>query len=204
MQERQFLNESTSIPPSGVWATVATGIEVYKNLETVVNQYISSLDEYSDEQFLFKKDDETWSLGQMYEHLNLTSNFFFLANCVRCLEQRKGQIGGEKNESGEKTFIKGSFPPIKIKIPEALRGPEPVAKNKEEYRQILEKILADAKNLVKTISEDKGIYKALHPPMGWLNAQEWFYLHEMHHRHHLRQKLELEALLPAPQPPEGA
>ena len=176
-----------------------TAAEVYKNLETVVNQYISSLDEYADEQFFFKKDEETWSLGQMYEHLTLSSNFFFLANCVRCLEHRKGQEGGEKNEFGEKLFIKGSFPPIKIKIPEVLRGPEPVAKACHEYRSILEKILLDSKNLIEAVCNDDGAYKALQPAMGWLNAKEWFYLHEMHYRHHLRQKAEL-----APKPPMGA
>ncbi len=168
--------------------------EVYQNIETVVNQYINSLDDYSDEQFFFKTNEETWSLGQMYEHLAVSSQFFFLANCVRCLEKRKGQLGGEKNEFGEKLFIKGSFPPIKIKIPEVLRGPDPVAKSRQEYRQILEKILVDSKNLIEAVSNDDSSYKALQPAMGWLDAKEWYYLHEMHYRHHLRQKIELESL----------
>ena len=190
-QIKNIENPVLSTPPSGAEATDASGA-VYKNLESTVNQYISSLDEYSDEQFSFKEDTETWSLGQMYEHINLSSNFFFLANCVRCLEQRKGQVGGEKNEFGEKSFAKNSFPPIKIKIPEALRGPEPVAKAKSEYKAILEKILADAHALIEAVNADAGNYKTLHPPMGFLNAQEWFQLHEMHVRHHLRQKAELE------------
>jgi len=168
--------------------------EVYPNLETVVNQYISSLDDYSDEQFFFKTNEETWSLGQMYEHLTVSSQFFFLANCVRCLEKRKGQEGGEKNEFGEKLFIKGSFPPVKLKIPDAIRGPEPIAKTREEYRNILAKILTDSQNLIEAVSNDDGSYKALQVAMGWLDAKEWYYLHEMHYRHHLRQKTELESL----------
>lgn len=167
--------------------------EVYPNLETVVNQYFNSLDNYSDEQFFFKKDEETWSLGQMYEHLTVSSQFFFLANCVRCLEKRKGQEGGEKNEFGKKLFIKGSFPPVKLKIPDAIRGPEPVAKTREEYRSILKKILVDSQNLIEAVSNDDGSYKALQVAMGWLDAKEWYYLHEMHYRHHLRQKTELES-----------
>ena len=166
--------------------------EVYQNLETVVNQYIRSLDEYSDEEFFFKKDGETWSLGQMYEHLTVSSNFFFLANCVRCIEKRKGQEGGEKSHFGEQQFKYGGFPPVKLKIPEVIRGAEPVVKPKEVYHQILEKILIDSKNLIEAVSNDDGLYKAIQPAMGWLNAQEWFYLHEMHYRHHLRQKTELE------------
>lgn len=168
--------------------------EVYPNLETIVNQYINSLDDYSDEHFFFKTNDETWSLGQMYEHLTVSSQFFFLANCVRCLEKRKGQEGGEKNEFGEKLFIKGSFPPVKLKIPDAIRGPEPVAKTREEYKSILKKILTDSQNLIEAVSNDDGSYKALQVAMGWLDAKEWYYLHEMHYRHHLRQKTELESL----------
>lgn len=166
--------------------------EVFQNLETTVNQYISSLNAYTDEQFFFKKDEETWSLGQMYEHLTSSSNFFFLANCVRCLEKRKGQEGGEKNHFGEQQFKYGGFPPVKLKIPEVIRGPEPVAKSKEAYIPILEKILVDTKNLIEVVSNDEGLYKTIQPAMGWLNAQEWFYLHEMHYRHHLRQKAALE------------
>jgi hypothetical protein len=168
--------------------------EVYPNLESVVNQYISSLNDYSDEQFFFKKDEETWSLGQMYEHLAVSSQFFFLANCVRCLEKRKGQLGGEKNHFGEQQFKYGGFQTVKIKIPDAIRGPEPVAKTREEYKSILAKILDDSKNLIEAASHDDGSYKTLQVAIGWLDAKEWFYLHEMHYRHHLRQKTELESL----------
>ncbi|MCU0324732.1 MAG: DinB family protein [Spirosomaceae bacterium] len=166
--------------------------EVFDNLESVVNQYIRSLGEYADEQFTSKKDADTWSLGQMYEHLVQTSNFFFMANVMRCLEQRKGQIGGEKNEWGEKQFRYGGFPPRKFKIPEALQGPEPVAKSREEYKSLLGKVLEDAQKLIEPILQNNGEYKTLHPPFGFLNAAEWFYAMEMHFRHHLRQKEELE------------
>ncbi|AFK01763.1 hypothetical protein Emtol_0610 [Emticicia oligotrophica DSM 17448] len=166
--------------------------EVYSNLETIIQQYIDSLEQYSDEQFFFKKDEDTWSLGQMYEHLTASSQFFFLANCIRCLEKRKGQEGGEKNQFGEKLFKYGGFPPVKLKIPEPIRGPEPIAKPKADYKPILEKILSDSKALIETVSKDEGEYKALQVAMGWLNAQEWYFLHEMHYRHHLRQKTELE------------
>lgn len=168
--------------------------EVYTILETVVSQYLYSLDDYSDEQFFFKTNEETWSLGQMYEHLTVSSQFFFLANCVRCLEKRKGQLGGEKTYFGEQQFKYGGFPPAKLKIPDAIRGPEPVAKTREEYKGILKKILTDSQNLIEAVSNDDGSYKALQVAMGWLDAKEWFYLHEMHYRHHLRQKTELESL----------
>ncbi len=170
-QNEKLKNENIMVSPSG-----AVGA-IYNNLETVVNQYFSSLDSYSDEQFFLKKDEETWSLGQMYEHLTVSSQFFFLANCVRCLEKRKGQLGGEKTHFGEQQFKYGGFPPVKLKIPDAIRGPEPVAKAREEYKIILKKILADSQNLIESVRNDDGSYKALQVAMGWLDAKEWYYLH---------------------------
>jgi hypothetical protein len=48
--------------------------------------------------------------------------------------------------------------------------------------------------LIEAASHDDGSYKTLQVAIGWLDAKEWFYLHEMHYRHHLRQKTELESL----------
>jgi hypothetical protein len=167
--------------------------EVNQNLKIVIKSYLDSLETYSDEKFYAKKDEDTWSLGQMYEHLILSANAFFLANTTRCLEKRKGQIGGEKNKYGENAYQYGGFPPVKVKIPEGLPKVELIPKNQESYKVLLEKILLDSDKKVEEISHDTGDYKTLHPVLGWLNAYEWLYNMEMHFRHHLRQKAELEA-----------
>lgn len=169
--------------------------EIFEKLEKTIHGYILALAGYTDEQFAYKSAEDVWSLGQMYEHLFLSANFFFFANTLRCLEQRKGQMGGEKNQYGDNLFIYNRFPPIKVKIPEAVRGPEPVAKTREEYRPLFEKIIVDAQKLIEPVTQDAGEYKYNHPVFGWLNAHEWFHNLEMHHRHHLRQQKELESLM---------
>lgn len=171
-----------------------TPTEIFEHLEKTIQGYMEALDGYTDEQFVHKSADDVWSLGQMYEHLYITSNFFFFANTVRCLEQRKGQMGGEKNQYGDNIFKYNSFPPVKVKIPEVLRGPEPIAKTREDYRSLLEKVLADAKKLIEPVTHDAGNYKCFHPVFGWLNAHEWYHNMDMHFRHHLRQQKELESL----------
>jgi hypothetical protein len=169
--------------------------QIFIDLKTTVEGYILALDGYSDEQFTHKSAEDVWSLGQMYEHLSLSGSFFFLANTLRCLEQRKGQIGGEKNQYGDNLYKHNGFPPIKIKIPAAVRGPEPAAKTRAEYKPLLEKIVADAEQLIVPVTDDLGEYKCIQPAFGWLNAHEWYHLMEMHFRHHLRQQAELETLM---------
>jgi DinB superfamily len=195
--KRQFISFLISLQFQNIKSTnkmtsTRTPQAIFEHLNTTVTGYLTALDGYSDEQFNFKEADDIWSLGQMYEHLVLSGNFFFLANVVRCLEQRKGQIGGEKNQYGDNLYKHNSFPPIKVRIPEALRGPEPVAKSMESYRQSLVQIVTDAQKLIDTVTHDGGEYRCIQPAFGWLNAHEWYHLLEMHFRHHLRQQQELE------------
>ncbi|MPR34412.1 DinB family protein [Salmonirosea aquatica] len=154
--------------------------------------YITALDRYTDEQFAAKPDEQEWSLGQMYEHLYGANTYFFLANVKRCLEQRKGQEGGEMNANGQNVFKYNSFPPIKVKVPEAVRGPEPVAKSRETYKVLFKGTLRDGLALADAAAADAGIYKTQHPVFGWMNVLEWFQGMETHARHHFRQQKERE------------
>ena len=170
--------------------------------KTIVDQtnasfqiYLGSLDQYSDGQFSYKENSETWSLAQMYEHLCMSSKKFFLANTKRCLEKRNGEEGGEKNKSGEGVFKYGGFPKMKFKMPEAMAAIELVGKSREEYKTEINEILDSAEKFIDFVDADSGTYKTFHPVLGMLNAKEWFQNLEMHTRHHLHQKAELEALV---------
>ena len=171
-------------------------IDELKNaFASTLQAYISALDRYTDEQFSAKPDELEWSLGQMYEHLYGANTYFFLANVKRCLEQRKGQEGGEMNANGLNVFKYNSFPPIRVKVPDAVRGPEPVARTREAYKLLFEGTLRDGLALADAAAADPGVYKTLHPVFGWMNAIEWFQSAETHARHHFRQQKEREAWL---------
>lgn len=165
-------------------------IETLKNL---LNSYKVALLGYSNEQFNFKQADDIWSIGQMYEHLIMSGNFFFMKNIKYCLGQRNGETGGEMNENGKKVFSYNSFPPIKVKVPGG--GPQPVAQAKELYASAFDLLVAQLNSQVEKIENDPGDYKTQHPVFSWHSAKEWLQSFEMHHRHHLRQKAELEGYL---------
>ena len=171
-------------------------IDELKNAFTRTMQaYISALDRYTDEQFMNSPGEQEWSLGQMYEHLYGANTYFFLANVKRCLEQRKGQEGGEMNANGQNVFKYNSFPPVKVKVPAAVRGPEPVAKSREAYKALFEETLQNGLVLADAAAQDPGVYKTQHPVFGWMNALEWFQSTETHARHHFRQQKEREEWL---------
>lgn len=170
-----------------------TAQDINAALHATLEPYLNSLGEYTDEQFAHKEADDIWSLGQLYEHLVVSANFFFLANTVRCLDKRKGQEGGEMNANGDNVYSYNSFPPIKVKIPGSDdKSAQPEAKEKGDYVGSFTKMLADVDAITERIAADEGTYKTHHVAFGWLNAIQWYQMLEMHHRHHHRQQAELE------------
>jgi hypothetical protein len=117
-----------------------------------------------------------------------------LANTKRCLDNRNGQEGGEKNSAGENVFKYGGFPPkMKFKMPAAVADIPIYGQSIEHYKIEIQEILSSAKLFMDAVEADLGTYKTQHPVLGMLNAKEWFHSLEMHSRHHLNQKVELEA-----------
>lgn len=167
-----------------------TLIEIEKSFGVLID----GIQRITGQQFAYTSNPEKWSLAQMYEHICESSKKFFLANIKRCLEQRSGQMGGEKTLEGEWVMNNKGFPNKKIKMPDAFGVVIYVGKPKNEYLLEIEKILNSARDFVEMINEDSGEYKTKHPGFGYLNAEEWFKNLEMHTRHHLMQMADLEAL----------
>jgi hypothetical protein len=59
----------------------------------------------------------------------------------------------------------------------------------------MEKLMDRVEYWGSQVDEIPPARKAKHGGFGWLNAREWLDLVEMHSRHHLRQKEELERYL---------
>lgn len=168
--------------------------EILRSTNEVLASYSDSLDQYSEAQFEYKQDAETWSLSQMYEHVCMSGKKFFLANTKRCLEKRNGEETGEMNRNGVAIFANGGFPDAKFKMPEALAVIPIVGNTKEFYKKEIAEIISSAELFAEGLTKDAGTYKIFHPVLGFLNAKEWYQNLEMHSRHHLKQKAELEAL----------
>ena len=167
---------------------------VQKTIEHL-QKYSESLKKYTSEAFLHKKDEETWSLGQMYEHLAVSSEFF-IRQAQGCLREEKGDFEGGKTQVGEQMFALGGFPPIKIKPPEQYKEAiEVVAKSIDEYTIIFAEFIERLPGVQAAIAQNPTAYKRKHALFGMLTATEWIWCLETHLRHHLRQQAELEGLL---------
>ena len=110
---------------------------VFKNAATY---WLDELDRYSDEQFLKKPGESGWSMGQVYVHLMLAGNHFFMENAKKCIQKEGEVMKGGKNHYGKLLFLIRRFPPMKFRMPKS--GVEPRQPESVEYvRDKLEKTI---------------------------------------------------------------
>ncbi|MDG5473144.1 DinB family protein [Jeotgalibacillus sp. ET6] len=159
----------------------------------LIDAYKGFLQNYSMEQLRHVPEEGVWSVGQMYDHL-IVSAQDYLDNVEDCASAGREQEDG-KTEFGETIFSTGGFPPIKIKLPDEMNAPPDNSKSREVLILELEQLMTRVKEWEKKVGDINQKYKAEHGGFGWLNAREWFALIEMHFRHHLMQKDDLDKRL---------
>ncbi|MEH6937770.1 DinB family protein [Bacillus sp. JJ664] len=156
----------------------------------VIETFKNALQNYSLEQLRYKSADGVWSICQMYDHLILVA-LEYLENVEACAVSKEEQKLG-KSEFGGNLFKNGGFPPIKIRLPDELNAPPNNSDCNEVLLTRLEQVEKKMQYWQSTVDQINPNYKVKHGGFGWLNAREWFDLVDMHFRHHLRQKSELE------------
>jgi hypothetical protein len=159
----------------------------------LLETYKRDLDHYTPEQLRFIPATGVWSIGQMYDHLILVAHEYLdnMEACAASLEE--GSL--DKTPFGERLFRAGGFPPIKIRLPDEMNSPPDNSGRKEELIARMEEVLQRVERWESKVEAVNPNLKVEHGGFGWLNAKEWYALVEMHFRHHLRQKAELESHL---------
>jgi len=168
---------------------------ILSQFEKTAGIWLASLSQYSEEQFAKKPNADSWSIGQVYNHLVAGTRLYPLQQIVQCLEGKQTEINGRKQLPGKVTFFLGSFPPMRIKVPPSETYTPKQPQNIDAMKSGLEKLIKIIQETEKKISDASEISKTAHPAFGFLNAREWFHLIEMHFRHHLRQKKRLDRFL---------
>lgn len=159
----------------------------------VLLTFKSELDKYSPEQLRHIHRESIWSIGQMYDHIMLVAHEY-LDNLEMCAVSGREQPFG-KTPSGERLFEDGGFPPVKIRLPDEMNSPPNNSDSKEELMSRMEGLIERLEHFEAKVDSINPNYKVEHGGFGWLNAKEWLELVEMHSRHHLRQKKELESYI---------
>ncbi|OXT16717.1 hypothetical protein B9K06_14980 [Bacillus sp. OG2] len=161
--------------------------------QSVMEIYKQSLGKYDLEQLRQIPADGVWSLAQMYDHVIVVADEY-LDEAEACAAAEPVQDRG-KTEFGEKLFREGGFPPVKIRLPDEMNQPPDNSGTSASLLERLVQLERRMRELGQKLDKIQPDLKTEHGGFGWLSAMEWHELAEMHFRHHLRQKGELEERL---------
>jgi hypothetical protein len=164
-------------------------------LHEAIDVWVKAVQENTFDRLLEKPSENSWSLGQLCNHL-LESTDYFFEQVILCLSNNEN-AGEEMSPDAQIMFRNNEFPNIAIEGPPSNAStPQPNSKegllhSLTELRQRLNTIEAKFSN-----SRCKG--KTRHPGLKYFNAGQWLKFAEMHFRHHLRQKKKIDDFLNKP------
>jgi hypothetical protein len=168
-------------------------IKTNADFTKIFNHWKSELENYSEKDLEKQVSADSWTLGQVYNHLIGSTLYFHLKQVLICLNSSENK-NKKKNFKGflALNIIKG-FPPIKIKVPASDLYTPKRPKTKQE---IIEGLMQVEKQMNETVSlfDNNQNGKTTHPAFSFMNATEWYAIIEMHWRHHLRQKKEINSI----------
>jgi hypothetical protein len=161
----------------------------------VLDTWERALINYSETDFLKKPSDDAWSIGQVYHHLIKATIGFHLPQVEICLKNVEN-THESKMMPGRVSYFLGSIPPIKVKVPPTPEYTPPQPESIAWVKVKLNELRPKMAKMAALLAESQGkTGKTKHPGFGYLDANEWFQLVEMHFRHHLRQKARLDKFL---------
>ncbi len=174
-----------------------TAQTIFKRFTRTKEQWEQALESYTDEQFLRKPDADSWSVGQVYVHLTQSTLRFHLKQVEQCLTETTTHVNESKTFPGNVSFLLGSFPPVRIKVPPSPEYTPKQPENREQVRAGFAELTKAMQAATERLAANPPSGKTKHPRLGYFSALEWFRLIEMHFRHHLRQKERLDKFLQA-------
>lgn len=161
-------------------------------IEAVLDDYRAKLDTITDERFTETPPGGGWSYAEVYSHILKAT----LGSCIaleRCTHGNCEPTKKGLNLMGRFMMLAGIFPPVRLKMSEALAAKMPVEKiSKEDAKNLLIKCRKRIEDTSPLIRDSSANFRYKHPRLGMLTAWQWFKFIRIHLYHHLKQLKRIE------------
>ena len=162
-------------------------IKERKAIEGALDSYRARLDSIPDELFTSTPKEGSWSFSEVYSHILQAT----LGSCIaleRCANNNCKPTNNRLTFLGRLMMFTGRFPPIRVKVPEAVAAKMPALKiDKEEAKNLLIKCRKKIDELAPLVKDALPTAKHKHPRLGALDAKQWLKFIRIHLQHHLKQ-----------------
>ena len=168
-----------------------------KAIDAALDDYRARLDTIPDELFTETPPGGGWSYAEVYAHIMKAtlSSSIALERCSHgnCEPTKKGL-----NLIGRLMMFTGSFPPVRVKVPEAAAAKMSGEKlSKEDAKNLLIKCRKRIDDTMPLIKASSSNFRSKHPRLGMLTAGQWFKFIRIHLYHHLKQLKRIEKKIQA-------
>jgi hypothetical protein len=156
-------------------------------IDAALDNYRKQLDAIPDEQFTETPAEGQWSYAEVYSHI-LQATLGSSIALERCAHGSCPPTKDGLTWQGRLLLMLGMFPPVKLKVPDAVAGKIAATKiSKEEARNMIIKCRKRMDDNTPLIEASSAASRYKHPRMGMLNARQWFRFIRIHLEHHLKQ-----------------
>ncbi|HWY10955.1 MAG TPA: DinB family protein [Bacteroidia bacterium] len=167
--------------------------EIKKSFDQTVDTWKSATEEYTEQLFELRPNEGGWSIGQVCEHLiGSTQRVFVVID--KCLAGKTNE-NEQKTVAGENAIKTNVLTNGKVQNPAHKENPPLQPDNRLTVREIFEDIRNNFMNVAEKVKASKATGKEKHPVLGFMNAHEWLHTIDMHWRHHIKQKENIDAFL---------
>ncbi len=171
---------------------MAKADKLFQQFEEEWTHWKHALEGYTDEQLIQLTEASGWTIGQVYDHLIMTTYDLsrdWIPECLATFEET-GHLA--KTAAGTALFLIGRFPPIRAKF----AGPAPAQpQNKAEIETRFDELLESMRSTRDLLNQATQSGKKKHFAFGYLDGWQWYQFITMHLRHHRRQKKRIEGAL---------
>lgn len=167
---------------------------IYNQILKTAKYLLKELDYYGENQFKQRITDNHWTIGELYDYLINGTISFYIPQIQNCLDPAKSRKKGKKRLKGKFVFWYGRIPAImKYKDPTNYTPVQP--ESPESMKDSVYKFIKQMNKAAQEIDSSTVNNKTLHLSFGMLNALEWYTLIDIHVKHFLKDKEEIDRVL---------
>ncbi|QEC77699.1 DinB family protein [Mucilaginibacter ginsenosidivorax] len=156
-------------------------------INAALDSYREKLDTIPDDQFAETPPGGGWSYAEVYSHI-LQATLGSSIALERCTHGSCPPTKAGVTWEGRLLLLMGMFPPVKVKIPDAVSDKMVAAKiSKEDAKNLIIKCRKRMDTTAPLIDGAPAASRYKHPRLGMLNARQWFRFIRIHLEHHLKQ-----------------
>lgn len=150
----------------------------------VINKYQEALRGFSEEEFCRKPEDGSWSVSEIYCHINQVNMRSLLA-VEKCIYGRQVQRGYGVPLFTRAILYFGQFPPGSVKIPDNIAALVTVV-SKEDARNELIRFVEKFNQILPKAKKCSPHNRVRHQRLGLLNCEEWIRFIEIYSKYHFK------------------